>query len=124
MRYCEHPGCTYHGDIDGMVRTPSREWYCLEHAPLFDHGGPITIGRRQRRGAEMTQALPTPEGGHGMTTPVVEIHVRGGVAYVVRKDANVRVTIRDFDNDPTGRETESYAATAVVQPEAHGQKRR
>jgi hypothetical protein len=73
--------------------------------------------RRARRAA--SRALKSAEG-----APVVEIHVRGGVAYVVRKDANVRVTIRDFDNDPTGRETESYAATAVVQPEAHGQKRR
>ena len=32
--------------------------------------------------------------------PTVEIHVRGGVAYVVRKDAGVEVILRDFDDDP------------------------
>jgi len=56
MRHCEHTGCLYYGDMDGMVRTPSGEWYCLEHAPLFDHGGrPTTMGRRRRRGGEMSK---------------------------------------------------------------------
>ena len=32
--------------------------------------------------------------------PIVENHVRGGVAYVVRKDAGVEVILRDFDDDP------------------------
>jgi hypothetical protein len=50
MRYCEHPDCDYYGDMDGMVRVPPGEWYCLTHAPLFDHGGrPTKLGRSRRR---------------------------------------------------------------------------
>jgi hypothetical protein len=52
-----------------------------------------------------------------MRAPAVEIHVHGGVAYLVRKDVNVRVTIRDFDNDPKGRHAERYSARSVVRPD-------
>lgn len=31
--------------------------------------------------------------------PEVLIHVRGGVAYLIRKTKGVEVTIRDFDNE-------------------------
>jgi len=50
MRYCEHPDCDYFGDMDGMVRMPTGEWYCIRHAPLFDHGGRrIRIYRSPRK---------------------------------------------------------------------------
>jgi hypothetical protein len=52
-----------------------------------------------------------------VNAPVVEIHVHGGVAYVVRKDANVRVIIRDFDNDPKGSAAERYSARSVIRRE-------
>ena len=51
-----------------------------------------------------------------MTTPIVEIHVAGGVAYVVRKDAGVRVILRDFDNHPKGDHPERHAASDVIAP--------
>ena len=53
-----------------------------------------------------------------MTIPIVEIHVRGGVAYVVRKDAGVSVIVRDFDNHPRGDRPERLAASAVIKPDS------
>lgn len=35
-----------------------------------------------------------------MSPPIVQIHVRGGVAYVHRKDEGVILSIIDYDNDP------------------------
>ncbi len=58
-----------------------------------------------------------------MTTPVVEIHVRGGLAYVVRKDAGVRVVIRDFDNYPKGDHPEEVAAQEVIRSGAARNRR-
>ena len=52
-----------------------------------------------------------------MSLPIVEIHVTGGVAYVIRKDAGVRVIIRDFDNYPKGDHPERLPASAVIAPD-------
>ncbi len=53
------------------------------------------------------------------SAPRVEIHVQGGVAYVVRKDAGVRVIIRDFDNHPKGDRPEQLAISEVITPDPH-----
>jgi hypothetical protein len=52
-----------------------------------------------------------------MTAPVVEIHVKGGVAYVVRKDVGVRVILRDFDNNPRHGNPERYGVSVVIESE-------
>ncbi len=57
-----------------------------------------------------------------MKTPTIEIHVRGGVAYVVRKEANVRVTIPDFDNHPRGNNAERFSASSVIRPDDGSEK--
>ena len=60
------------------------------------------------------QRVPTRRGSR-TRIPIVEIHVRGGVAYVVRKDAGVEVTLRDFDNDPKDGDPERHAAPDVIE---------
>jgi hypothetical protein len=50
-----------------------------------------------------------------VTAPTVEIHVKGGVAYVVRKDAGVRVILRDFDNDRRHGDPERYGVSVVIE---------
>ena len=63
----------------------------------------------------MRRRRVTARGDPPRRSPTVEIHVRGGVAYVVRKDAGVRVILRDFDNDPKHGNPERHAAPGVIE---------